>query len=125
MKFLQIIFFKKNISIKRNKKIGNNDPKKTSCIPVDVAANTPINKIYLLTLSLMFCFFKYFKIKTNIHTWQKASIGSLELKAIWPKKTGKKNNIKKVMLPTFLLNNSSHNFLIPKIAHNEKDKLTR
>ena len=41
------------------------------------------------------------------------------------KKTGKKNNIKKVTFPTFLLNNSSHNLPIPKIVHNEKDKLTR
>ena len=50
----------KNISAKINKNIGINDPKKTSCIPVDKAASTPINKIQLSALPLMFCFFKYF-----------------------------------------------------------------
>ena len=58
-----MIFFKKNISTKINKKNGINDPKKTNCTPVAIATIKPIKKIYLFAFFFIFCFSKYRKTK--------------------------------------------------------------
>ena len=62
-KFLLIIFLRKKTSIKTIKIIGINEPRKISWMPVDKAPNIPKEIIYWFAFLLMFCFFRYLKIK--------------------------------------------------------------
>jgi hypothetical protein len=74
---------------------------------------------------LIFLKKRYLIIKYVAHTLENAIIVSLGLIDMCPKKIGFKKDIKKTILPTFLLKSLPAIFEIPKIASKEKNKLIK